>query len=794
MAMTAKPHLELYTSAQQGVVEPPRVDLAVAEAFLSIFGERHTFQTFDETKSGNRELAKVLHGGAEQLDTLHRLNARGAGVFFTVSQTDLQGRKAENVTAVRALFLDLDGAPLAPVLDAAKKGGVVPHLVIESSPDRFHVYWRVTGVSLDQFTPAQKALAHRFGGDTKVHDLPRVMRVPGFLHQKVKEQRFLTVQREAHPGSLYTLRDLVSGLGLELGAAAPLPANDFTDEGGAIIEGGRNDTLASRAGYMRRGGMNQEVITAALLAENRSRCHPPLSESEVRTIAKSIGKYQPDARASLPVLGYLEIEQKIADTDDKRLLSGQVADLITFSQMRQAEKQTLRKRISEKTGVSVAVLLADARDIDEAGESHFAAAKAAIGKLGAENLIFAQGSFWRWKGKVWASVDDREIKRTVHAVSGDSELTGSVVTSVVDLIKTECFRPDQVFDAASEVINCANGELVHANGQWRLGEHLRDRYLTTVIPVEYDPAARAPRFNQFLFEVFEGDCDACEKIELLGEAFGYSLIPSCHLEKFFLLIGSGANGKSVLLNVLKALLGVANVAAVKPSQFNNNFQRAYLQGKLANIVSEIEIGTQLADGLKALTSGESMTAERKHRDPFTFTPIATQWMGTNHFPQVSDLSGGFVRRAAVLTFNQHFVEGQRDVHLAEKLKAELPGILNFALEGLERLYRNSQFTIPESSDQAMRRWLSEVDQVSQFVEEGCTEGAALEVESGALYVAYRDWAVGAGIQRLVSHKSFTSRLESRGFGRARGGGGVRMIAGLTINEQRNDFYTSAKEQ
>jgi putative DNA primase/helicase len=359
---------------------------------------------------------------------------------------------------------------------------------------------------------------------------------------------------------------------------------------------------------------------------------------------------------------------------------------------------------------------------------------------------------------------------------------------VLDLVKTERYQPELVFDQASGVINCRNGELSYLDGEWQLGSHRRDRYLTTMIPVEYDPAAKAPRFNQFLFEVFKGDVDELEKIMLVGEALGYSLIPSCHLEKFFLLIGSGANGKSVLLGGLKDLLGAENVAAVKPSQFNSNFQRAYLQGMLANIVTEIEVGSQLADGLKALTSGEPITAEQKHRDPFTFTPFATQWLGTNHFPYVGDVSGGFTRRAIVLTFNQHFAEGSRDVHLAGKLRAELPGILNIALDGLARLYRNNRFTVPESCALAMRRWLSEVDQVSEFVEEECEEGSALEVESGALYAAFQSWAVTAGIQRRVTHKTFSSRLESRGFGRVRRGGGVRMITGLTVKGAPADFY------
>lgn len=140
-----------------------------------------TFQTFSDSSKSGKELNRVLHGSfSELVEQLSRLNGRGAGVFAMVNEGDLNGRRAANVVAIRALFVDLDEAPLT-VLDSSP---VPPHIVIESSPDRFHAYWRVAGCPVDSFTPLQKQLAERFGGDPKVCDLPRVMRLPGFYHRK----------------------------------------------------------------------------------------------------------------------------------------------------------------------------------------------------------------------------------------------------------------------------------------------------------------------------------------------------------------------------------------------------------------------------------------------------------------------------------------------------------------------------------------------------------------------------------------------------------------------------------
>lgn len=160
-----------------------RTEVAQAVRFLNTVapGESLTFQTFDDTKRKRPELARQMHGTIESCGAgLKALNERGAGIFVMINRGDGKGRKTENVTGIRALFLDLDGAPLEPVLAA----GVEPHAVVESSPGRWHVYWRVSGCSLAQFPLAQRALAAKFGGDRTVHDLPRVMRVPGFLHRK----------------------------------------------------------------------------------------------------------------------------------------------------------------------------------------------------------------------------------------------------------------------------------------------------------------------------------------------------------------------------------------------------------------------------------------------------------------------------------------------------------------------------------------------------------------------------------------------------------------------------------
>jgi putative DNA primase/helicase len=429
-------------------------------------------------------------------------------------------------------------------------------------------------------------------------------------------------------------------------------------------------------------------------------------------------------------------------------------------------------------------LVLNANPVRVAGREQLAIAKAVIADIGMDNLIYSLGDLWKWnESGAWQKADDREIKQSIHRVCSTENISASLVNSSLDLIKTETYRPGLQFDTLKDSINCLNGEITFVDGSWRLMPHEKTSYRTTVIPVAYDPIAKAPRFEKFLMEVFAGDADAADKIKIVLEAIGYTLLPTTYLEKFVMLIGGGANGKSVLLGVLSSLVGKSNAVAIQPDQFENQFQRAHLQGKLANIVTEIKEGGEIADAqLKSLVSGELTTAELKFRDAFEFYPFATHWFGTNHMPHTRDFSDALFRRAIILTFNNKFDGANKDVNLGDKLKCELPGILNLALAGVARLYKQQSFTTSVSSDQAINDWKLDADQVAQFVADQCKLEKGSSTASLELYNKYREWSVEAGIRKVLGRKNFTGRLIRLGCSLDRGTGGLRRIQGIEIND------------
>jgi hypothetical protein len=169
------------------LVRDLRLDTVQAGRFLHLLGGRDqfTFQTLDDDQTrGDKRLNRRLRGRLEEVAShLERLNQRGSGVYVTVNKIRSGPRTAANVTGVRALFIDLDGAPLDPVW----KWQLAPNIVVESSPGKFHVYWLVDeSVGLQDFGALQRKLAKVFDSDASVSDLPRILRLPGAWHQKVR--------------------------------------------------------------------------------------------------------------------------------------------------------------------------------------------------------------------------------------------------------------------------------------------------------------------------------------------------------------------------------------------------------------------------------------------------------------------------------------------------------------------------------------------------------------------------------------------------------------------------------
>jgi putative DNA primase/helicase len=422
---------------------------------------------------------------------------------------------------------------------------------------------------------------------------------------------------------------------------------------------------------------------------------------------------------------------------------------------------------------------------DTPDPDHLDLARMTLDEIGRDNVICTNASVWRWQGRgVWTQQDDRAIKQAVQIRLDDEfmiDVTANLVNGVTDVLKSDIYRPEHEFNLGNpETVNCLSGELVLDEIMgWHLEPHCRENYRTTQIPVEHNPRAGAPLFRAFLAQVFRDDPDRDDKTRAILELMGYTLMSHARHEKFVMLIGAGANGKSVLLAVLEGLLGPENVAGVQPANFGDRFQRAHLHQKLANMVTELKQGEVIADAeLKAITSGEPATVEHKHKDPFVMRPFATCWFGTNHMPHTRDFSEALFRRATILQFNRTFAPHEQDPMLKNKLMAELPGILKMTLDAYACALVDG-FTQPQSCEAAKQEWRLEADQVAQFVDDACQRNPDSRAPVGEVFRAYQSWALENGIGKTVSAKGLRDRLTRLGFGADRDMK-ARYVTGLNV--------------
>lgn len=558
-----------------------------------------------------------------------------------------------------------------------------------------------------------------------------------------------------------------------------------------VPEGQRDETIFRYACSIRsRGGTKEEALV--LVRQAAQACDPTFPEHEADAKVESAWRYETERGKEDQgrVFSRQELLERIEATDDFDELTGQIARDITTSGLSEPSIHSLRKLIAKKTGVTLTSLKADAAKHSGANGAgdlpHMAVARAVIESYGEDNLVGETAFTWEWKQDVgvWRKIEDREIKQTIIRVADSPELTRSVVDSVLELVKTIVFRPGHRFDEDRRAINVLNGELHWTGLDWELRPHCRESYRTTQIPIAYKRSTEAPRFTQFLEEIFHDDEDRPAKIILVFEMIGYCLLSSCEFEKFFILYGPGANGKSVLMGIIADLVGLEHVCAVQPSQFENRFQRAHLHGKLVNLVTEIAEGHEIADAqLKAIVSGELTTAEHKHKPPFDFGPFATCIFGTNHLPHTRDFSDALFRRAIIIPFNRTFAEEEQDKHLKHSLREELQGILYLALSALAAVILRGQFTTPQSTQDLKNSWRLQCDQAAQFVQDKCKTGPGLSEISGKLFRIYKQWAQEEGIGKTLNHKNFTGRLQRLGFEPSKGAQGTRLIQGLELNGQ-----------
>lgn len=314
-------------------------------------------------------------------------------------------------------------------------------------------------------------------------------------------------------------------------------------------------------------------------------------------------------------------------------------------------------------------------------------------------------------------------------------------------------RYKMALNTPSGIINLKNGDVKAHNPEY---------YFTKITSVDCAEAADCPRWLAFLDDIFAGDKDL---IRYIQKAVGYSLTGSTAEQCAFFLYGTGRNGKSTFIDVIRDVFGdyAANIQPetimVKSSQSNAiNSDIARLKG--ARLVTSVEPneGVRLNEGLlKQLTGDDTVTARKLYSEEFEFKPEFKLWMATNHKPIIRGTDTGIWRRIHMIPFDVQIPEDKVDKNLTHKLKAEMTGIFKWCIDGC-LMWQREGLQMPAAVLKSVREYRREMDVISAFIENKCTlEGT---VQTSMLYAAYVSWA-DSNNEYCMSNTKFSTELAKR---------------------------------
>ncbi|MFA1609868.1 phage/plasmid primase, P4 family [Halobellus rubicundus] len=335
---------------------------------------------------------------------------------------------------------------------------------------------------------------------------------------------------------------------------------------------------------------------------------------------------------------------------------------------------------------------------------------------------------------------------------------GREAREIIGRLKAGGFLDREKFGQSGSSVCVANGVVDIETGEmsdFSPGYNFRSR-----LPVEYDPEAECPQFREFLEDVCPD-----EKIPQLQEFVGYCLQPQTNHKKALLLLGPTDAGKSVFLDLLQALFGADSTVNLSVQYLaNQRWGEAELVGRMVNIRHDLDsTDIKNAGKIKELTAGNPVRAERKNQDPFRFEPRTKHIFAANQPPSRSSEDDGFWNRWLTVVFPERIPRQEQDPKLSEKLTAdqELAGILNWAIEGYQRLEEQGRFTNEPTPSDNRRIWETYGNSVERFISRRLDREPDGSVGKDEAYSAYESFAKSESMEVFSKHK-FTSTLKKKG--------------------------------
>jgi putative DNA primase/helicase len=380
-------------------------------------------------------------------------------------------------------------------------------------------------------------------------------------------------------------------------------------------------------------------------------------------------------------------------------------------------------------------------------------------------LRYWRGGWWMWKTTHWIEVEDSAVRSVLYRYTEKAFYFEAKmprqwapnrrkISDLIDALTGICLLPNEIDqpswldgDAATDstVVSVKNG-LLDVNRR-RLLRHTPQFFNQTSVPFDYDPNASEPRrWLDFLAELWADQPDA---IDVLGEWFGYVISGRTDLHKIMLMVGPTRGGKGAIARVLTSMVGRKNFAGPTLNSLGGEFGLAPLIGKPLAVISDARFAGKdasvVVERLLSISGEDALTINRKYQVQWTGKLPTRLQVLSNELPKLGDASTAIVGRIVLLLMTRSWL-GREDHTLEPALHTELTGILNWALDGLQRLTvtNDNCFTRLTSTDEAITTMRDLASPVAAFVREQCEIAANCEISVNALYAAYKTWAEDNG--------------------------------------------------
>lgn len=423
-------------------------------------------------------------------------------------------------------------------------------------------------------------------------------------------------------------------------------------------------------------------------------------------------------------------------------------------------------------------------------------------------LRYWRGGWWAWRRSHWRELEPREVRSNLYGFTehglyendkrekipwapnrhkiGDLTEALAAICILGDEIDQPCWLDRR--EAAGPIVAFENGLL--DIGTRKLLPHTPSFFNQTAVPFAYDRGAPPPaRWLSFLDELWPDDLAA---IAALGEWFGYVVSGRLDLHKILLMVGPTRGGKGAIARILGALVGAPNVAGPTLNSLSGDFGLAPLIGKSLAVVADMRIAGRdtnvVVERLLSISGEDTLTVNRKYRDQWTGKLSARFHIISNELPKLGDASAAIIGRFIMLVTSRSWL-GKEDRDLEPELQTELPGILNWALDGLLRLVvtNGNRFTHVEAGIEALGVMRDLASPVAAFVRDECETGPDKGIAVDAIYSAYRQWCDENGHSKL-SKQTFGRNLRAA-FSQVRmkrpreGESRVRTYEGIALKEK-----------